>query len=195
MSFLADARVPCESCNSSRFTLDAESVRYLDHNVSELLKLTFDEARGLFVNHRKIHQTLKRACDLGLGYLTLGQPSTTLSGGESQRIKLVSELNVERSGHSLYILDEPTTGLHKADVEKLLAALRELVSRGNSVIVIEHDSDTIAFSDWVIELGPGPGKEGGKVIFAGPPKDLLSSHTPWGKLLAGQSELPSAAKA
>jgi excinuclease ABC subunit A len=120
---------------------------------------------------------------LGLGYLTLGQSSSTLSGGESQRVKLVSELHLSRKGHTLYILDEPTTGLHRADVELLLKGLHALTAQGHSVLVIEHDADTITQSDWVIELGPGAGADGGTVIFQGAPHLLPKAKTPWGAAL------------
>jgi excinuclease ABC subunit A len=184
MSFLAEAKVLCESCMGSRFTPEADSVKYRELSVSKALKLTFEEARTFFINHRKIHQVCKLACDLGLGYLTLGQQSSTLSGGESQRLKLVSELHLSRKGHTLYILDEPTTGLHRTDVELLLKGLHALTAQGHSVLVIEHDADTITQSDWVIELGPGAGELGGTVIFEGPAEGLLKQNTPWSTALA-----------
>jgi excinuclease ABC subunit A len=183
MSFLAEAKIPCESCGGTRFTLEADSIRYRDLSVSQILGLTFEEARAIFINHRKIHQICAITCELGLGYLTLGQPSSTLSGGESQRLKLASELHLARRGHTLYILDEPTTGLHRLDVALLLKALQRLVAQGHSVLVIEHDADTIAQSDWVLELGPGPGVEGGKLVFSGEPHELLKSGTEWGVAL------------
>lgn len=183
MSFLAEARVGCESCLGSRFTPEAQTVLFKGISVSDALQLTFEQARTFFVNHRKIHQVCRLACDLGLGYLTLGQSSSTLSGGESQRLKLVSELHVSRRGHTLYILDEPTTGLHRLDVALLLKGLHGLVDQGHSVFVIEHDADTIAQSDWVLELGPGPGERGGRLIFEGMPSDLLKSKTSWGSAL------------
>ena len=183
MSFLAEAKVMCESCLGSRFTPEADTVRFKDTSISETLQLTFEQARTFFVNHKKIHQVCKLACDLGLGYLTLGQPSSTLSGGESQRLKLVSELHLSRKGHTLYILDEPTTGLHRLDVSLLLKGLHGLVDQGHSVFVIEHDADTIAQSDWVVELGPGPGELGGKVIFEGAPSELARAKTPWASVL------------
>jgi excinuclease ABC subunit A len=183
MSFLAEAKVMCESCAGSRFTVEADSIRFKDHSISQILTLTFEEARALFVNHRKIHHACAIACELGLGYLTLGQQSSTLSGGESQRLKLVSELQLSRKGHTLYVLDEPTTGLHRLDVAMLLKALRALVAQGHSVFVIEHDADTIAQADWVIELGPGPGEAGGKIIFEGRPEKLLRAKTPWAEAL------------
>ena len=183
MSFLAEAKVLCESCSGSRFTFEADSVKFRDLCISQVLKLTFEQARTFFVNHRKIHQVCKLACELGLGYLTLGQPSNTLSGGESQRLKLVSELHASRKGHTLYVLDEPTTGLHRADVDLLLRGLHNLVDQGHSVIVIEHDADTITQSHWVIELGPGPGAQGGRIVFEGTPDLLFDTKTPWGVAL------------
>lgn len=180
MSFLAEAKVECESCQGGRFTPEADTVLFRGLSISKSLQLTFEEARTFFVNHKRIHQVCKLACDLGLGYLTLGQPSSTLSGGESQRIKLVSELHLSRKGHTLYVLDEPTTGLHRLDVELLLKGLHSLVDQGHSVIVIEHDADMITQSDWVIELGPGAGPFGGKVVFEGHPSKLLKAKTPWG---------------
>ena len=183
MSFLAEAKVECESCMGSRFTPEADTVKFRDLTISRSLQLTFDEARTFFINHRKIHQVCKLACDLGLGYLTLGQPSSTLSGGESQRLKLVSELHLSRKGHTLYILDEPTTGLHRLDVDLLLKGLHALVDQGHSVIVIEHDADMITQSDWVIELGPGAGDAGGKIVYQGTPSGLISAKTPWSAAL------------
>ncbi len=195
MSFLAEAKVLCETCNGSRFTPEADSVKFRDLCISEVLKLTFDEARAIFINHRKIHQICAIACDLGLGYLTLGQPSSTLSGGESQRLKLVSELHLSRKGHTIYVLDEPTTGLHRLDVSLLLKALHALVQQGHSVLVIEHDADTISQSDWVVELGPGPGAAGGSVIFEGSPQDLVRGKTPWSEALNERLALHDTMKA
>jgi excinuclease ABC subunit A len=189
MSFLAEATVLCESCMGSRFSAEAESVKFRDLSISQVLKLTFEEAKTFFVNHRKIHQICRLACELGLGYLTLGQPSSTLSGGESQRIKLVSELHTARKGHTVYILDEPTTGLHRLDVDLLLKGLHRLVDQGHSVIVIEHDADTITQADWVIELGPGPGAQGGTVVFEGAPAQLIEARTSWGEALRERRRL------
>ena len=183
MSFLADASVVCEECGGKRFTDEADSVLYLKHSASQVLSLTFEEARHLFTNHRKIHQSLHQACQLGLGYLTLGQPSGTLSGGESQRIKLVAELAAPRRGHTLYILDEPTTGLHRLDVARLITSLRALTSSNNSVLLIEHDADILLASQHIIELGPSAGAGGGKVIFQGSPQELFKAKTPWGRQL------------
>jgi excinuclease ABC subunit A len=183
MSFLAEAKVPCEDCGMTRFTHEANSIRFKDISISDALSLTFEEARSLFVNHRKIHQACATACELGLGYLTLGQPSSTLSGGESQRLKLISELQLTRKGHTLYILDEPTTGLHRKDVQLLLMALQKLVNQGHSVLVIEHDADTIAQAQWVIELGPEAGEGGGTIVFEGSPANLYKAKTAWGEVL------------
>lgn len=189
MSFLAEAKVGCESCMGSRFTPEADTVKFRDLSISRTLQLTFDEARTFFINHRKIHQVCKLACDLGLGYLTLGQPSSTLSGGESQRLKLVSELHLSRKGHTLYILDEPTTGLHRLDVDLLLKGLHALVDQGHSVIVIEHDADMLMQSDWVVELGPGAGDAGGAIIFEGRPAKLLNAKTPWAGALSDRLKM------
>lgn len=164
MSFLADAHVICEYCNGQRYGQEALSVKYLNLNIAQVLNLTFLEAYKIFKNHYKIHKILHCAIELGLGYLTLGQSSTTLSGGESQRIKLVQELSKTPRGHTLYVLDEPTIGLHNNDVAKLLNVLHNLTSRGDSVIVIENDELLVKYSDHIIEMGPGAGEKGGKII-------------------------------
>lgn len=180
MNFLPDAWINCEECLGTRFRDDAKSVLFKGLNISDILNLTFEEASQVFSAHRKIHQSTHLVCQLGLGYLKLGQSSTTLSGGESQRIKLVSELARNSETHTLYVLDEPTIGLHKADVAKLINVLKSLVAKGNSVLVIEHDADVLLSCDHVIEIGPGAGNLGGKVIFEGNPSKLLRSGTPWG---------------
>jgi excinuclease ABC subunit A len=167
MSFLAEAETECEICEGKRYTEEALSLHYREHSVSDVLRLTFEEARHFFIHHRKIHPTLRTACEMGLGYLTLGQESTTLSGGESQRIKLVYELSRRYTSHQLYILDEPTTGLHINDISKLIKIFQELNSLGHSIFIIEHDQQIIRNSDYIIELGPGAGEKGGKVTFAG----------------------------
>ncbi len=167
MSFLADAESICESCGGVRFGDDANSVRYLGINISEALALTFEEAKLKFANHRRIYHSLHLACELGLGYLALGQSSASLSGGEAQRLKLVTELDSTAAGHTLYVLDEPSTGLHKLDVAKLIRTLRQLVAKGNSVIVIEHDEDIIAHADYIVEMGPGAGEQGGRIVYHG----------------------------
>lgn len=185
MTFLAEAEVTCEYCQGSRYTVEARSAKYLGASVDEVLQLTFAEAKQLFANHARIHRVLHHACELGLDYLTLGQSSVTLSGGESQRIKLVSELSGSQRGHTLYVLDEPTRGLHRADVAKLLSVLRVLIGKGNSILTIEHDYDVVSDSDYLIEMGPGPGDAGGSVIFSGTPGELTRANTPWGQILEG----------
>lgn len=190
MNFLPDAQVTCETCNGRRFSDETNLVTYLGYSISQVLALTFEEAKGVFANHPKIYRALHTACELGLGYLTLGQSSKTLSGGESQRLKLVYELSSKPKGHTLYVLDEPTTGLHRADVARLLKILRELVALGHSVFVIEHDPDVLLASDHVVELGPGPAAQGGKVLFEGHPADLLHCATPWGRVLRELLEKP-----
>ena len=187
MSFLPDVRVLCEQCNGQRFNHETLSVTYKDMSIGEVLMMNVDEGVEFFSNHTSIHHALKLLQDVGLGYLTLGQQSRTLSGGEAQRIKLVSELakakppvtdtkgRVIASVHTLYILDEPTVGLHMADVEKLIHVLQRLVDAGNSVIVIEHNLDIMAEADWLIDMGPEGGSGGGKVIAKGTPTKVAQS--------------------
>lgn len=187
MNFLPDVRVPCEVCSAQRFNSETLSVRYKDKSIGEVLLMNVDEAVEFFEAHVSIHHALKLLQDVGLGYLTLGQQSRTLSGGEAQRIKLVSELAKAKpvlkdsSGraivnvHTLYILDEPTVGLHMADVENLIHVLHRLVEAGNSVFVIEHNLDIMAEADWIIDMGPEGGDGGGRVVARGTPKKVAAS--------------------
>jgi excinuclease ABC subunit A len=182
MSFLPDVQVRCDACNGARFTEETREVRYRDRNISEVLAMSVSAAAGFFAAHVRLHNSLRLLEEVGLGYITLGQQSPTLSGGEAQRLKLVTELARARPGssHAVYILDEPTVGLHMADVEKLLSVLQRLVDAGNTVVVIEHNLDVIAQADWVIDLGPEGGTGGGHIVAAGPPAALVRakrSHT------------------
>lgn len=184
MSFLPSARVPCERCRGKRFIDEALTVQFNNLTVSDVLQLTIDEAKVAFAAHRKINHLLNTASDLGLGYLTLGQSTATLSGGEAQRLKLTLELAKPRREPSLYILDEPTAGLHMSDVSRLVVALHGLVAHGHTVIVIEHDEQIIKNCHHLIELGPGADKLGGNVIFQGSFADLSKKKTPWGGIIS-----------
>lgn len=182
MHFLPDVKTPCEACGGSRFTADARTIVWRGHNVADLLAMQIVHAAGLFADHPPIARPLRLLTEAGLGYLTLGQPSPTLSGGEAQRLKLVAELSKAEAGKAstLYILDEPSVGLHKADVSRLLAIFRRLVAAGHSLLVIEHDLDIIAAADWIIDLGPEGGAAGGQIVASGTPRQIIRrshSHT------------------
>ena len=187
MNFLPDVRIRCERCGGGRFNGETLEVRYRDRTIAEVLAMSIDEALPFFAAHPKLHYTLKLLQDVGLGYLTLGQQSPTLSGGEAQRIKLVAELaksrpRIEHMGttrsRTLYVLDEPTIGLHMADVGKLIDVLHRLVDAGNTVVVIEHNLDLIAEADWVVDLGPEGGDRGGCIVAEGPPRRLMEHQAP-----------------
>jgi excinuclease ABC subunit A len=179
MSFLPDVKVACEACSGARFNPDTLQVQLRGKNAGEVLGMSVDEAVEFFAAHPSIHRCLRLLQDVGLGYLTLGQQSPTLSGGEAQRIKLVYELAKTNAIKTLYVLDEPTVGLHMADVEKLIRVLHRLVDSGNTAVVIEHNLDVIAEADWVIDLGPEGGGGGGKIVFQGTPEKAATgaSHT------------------
>lgn len=174
MHFLPDVVIRCKVCKGSRYNAKTLEIKYKGKNISDILSMTASEALEYFENHRIIQKKLNLMCEVGLGYLTLGQPSTTLSGGEAQRIKLVSEL-YKRGQDTLYVLDEPTTGLHSEDIKKLLAVLNKLIDKGNSVLVIEHNLDVLYTSDFIIDMGPGGGDQGGQVIASGTPEKLSKS--------------------
>ena len=172
MHFLSDIYIECDQCNGHRFNQQTLLVRYKQHNIYQILNMTVDEAQLFFKDHQPIMRKLDILCKVGLGYIRLGQQATTLSGGESQRIKLATELSKINTGRTLYLLDEPTTGLHFQDIEMLLKVLNELVDKGNTVIVIEHNLDVIKSSDWIIDLGPDGGIRGGKVVCQGTPEQV-----------------------
>jgi excinuclease ABC subunit A len=175
MQFLADVYVTCDICKGKRYNSETLSVTFKKKTVADILAMTVDEALEFFSNIPSVHRKLIFLSNVGLGYIRLGQPATTLSGGESQRIKLASELSKKDTGNTVYILDEPTTGLHFADVNKLLYVLQRLVDLGNTVIVIEHNLDVIASADWIIDLGPEGGQLGGRVVAAGTPEEISRS--------------------
>jgi excinuclease ABC subunit A len=180
MSFLPEALEVCEACGGKRFGAETLAVQLYGKSAGELLDMDMNEVADLLRAHPKIHRPLELLCRLGLGYLKLGQPSNTLSGGEAQRLKLVSELATRGQGPTLYVMDEPTTGLHREDVRRLLTIIQELVDRGDTVVVIEHHPDLIAAADWVVDLGPEGGAEGGRIVAEGTPEDIMrvsESHT------------------
>ncbi|GGY13009.1 excinuclease ABC subunit A [Massilia dura] len=173
--FLPSVYAPCPVCHGARYNAKTLEVQYRDRNVAEVLAMTVDAAREFFADEPALRRALDMLHDVGLGYLRLGQPATELSGGEAQRIKLATELQRAARGSMLYILDEPTTGLHPADVERLVAQLQKLVDAGNTVIAVEHDMRVVAASDWVIDIGPGAGDEGGRIVAAGPPATVAGT--------------------
>lgn len=183
MHFLADVFVPCEVCGGKRYNEETLDIRYKGKNIYEVLEMTVEEALEFFEHIPKIHKKLKTLLDVGLGYMKIGQPATTLSGGEAQRIKLAKELSRSNTGNTLYILDEPTTGLHFADIKRLLSVLARLTDVGNSVVVIEHNLDVIKTADYIIDLGPEGGDGGGKVIATGTPEEIAKSGTYTGEFL------------
>ena len=177
--------VPCENCNGKRYNRDTLDILFKGKNIAEVLNMPIEEALGFFENQPPIARHLQTLVDVGLGYVRLGQPAPTLSGGEAQRVKLASELAKRSTGHTMYILDEPTTGLHFEDIRRLLTVLSRLVDQGNSVLVIEHNLDVIKTVDHVIDMGPEGGDGGGRVLAEGTPEQLskvAESHT--GRFLA-----------
>ena len=174
MHFLADVYVPCEVCKGKRYNRETLEVKYKDKNIYDVLNMTVEEALGFFENVPSIRRKIQTLYDVGLSYIRLGQPSTELSGGEAQRIKLAAELSKRSTGRTIYILDEPTTGLHFADVHKLVEILKRLTDGGNTVVVIEHNLDVIKTADYIIDMGPEGGDRGGTVIATGTPEEIAS---------------------
>ena len=175
MQFLPDMYITCDLCNGKRYNEEVLSIDYKGKNISEVLDMTVEQALLMFKDISYIKNKLEILQDVGLGYIKLGQSALTLSGGESQRIKLAKELSKQTRGHTIYILDEPTTGLHFYDIDKLLTLLKKLVNKGNTIIVIEHNLDVIKYADWIIDLGPEGGNEGGKIIAQGSVADLIKN--------------------
>ena len=172
MNFLPDVRVLCETCQGKRYNRETLEVRFKGKSINDVLNMTIDQAVEFFENHPSIIQKIKTLRDVGLGYITLGQQSTTLSGGEAQRVKLAAELSKRDTGQTIYILDEPTTGLHFEDIKVLLNVLDRLVNRGNTVLVIEHNMDVIKMADHIIDLGPEGGIRGGEIVSEGTPEKV-----------------------
>jgi excinuclease ABC subunit A len=172
MQFLPDIYVPCEVCHGARYNREALEIRYKGKNIAEVLNMTVEEALGFFANVPAIKSKLETLNDVGLGYIRLGQSATTLSGGEAQRVKLATELSKRATGRTIYLLDEPSTGLHIDDVSRLVNILQRLVDGGNSVLVIEHNLDIIKVADWVIDIGPDGGDRGGMIVAEGTPEQV-----------------------
>jgi excinuclease ABC subunit A len=177
MNFLPDVLVPCESCQGKRYNRETLEVRFKGKSIADVLDMTINMAVEFFENIPHIYGKIKVLQDVGLGYVKLGQSSTTLSGGESQRVKLATELAKRDTGKTLYLLDEPTTGLHFDDIKVLLGVVNRLVDKGNTMIVIEHNMDVIKCADYIIDMGPEGGKRGGEILFSGTPEQLVRSRT------------------
>ena len=172
MNFLPDVYVACEKCNGRRYNRETLEIRYKGKSIADVLQMTVDEAIEFFINVPFIHRKIKTLQDVGLGYVTLGQSAVTLSGGEAQRVKLATELSKRDTGQTIYILDEPTTGLHFEDIRHLLLVLNKLVDRGNTILVIEHNLDIIKVADYVVDIGPEGGAEGGTIVAKGTPEQI-----------------------
>jgi excinuclease ABC subunit A len=178
MQFLADVKLVCEACGGKRFKKDTLNFKYKDKSIVDVLEMTVDEAMEFFYDQATVTRKLSILQEIGLGYLKLGQPSTVLSGGESQRLKIAEFLSSKNNSNNLIIFDEPTTGLHIDDIAKLFKSFQKLVEEGNSLIIVEHNLEIIRNADWIIDLGPGAGVNGGNLLFSGTPDDLLKQNTP-----------------
>ena len=173
MHFLPDVYIPCDTCKGTRYNRETLEIKFKNKNIAEVLDMTVEEGCVFFENIPNIYSKLLTLKHVGLGYIKIGQQATTLSGGEAQRIKLAKELSKRSTGRTLYILDEPTTGLHSHDIKKLLEILKAFVNTGNTVIVIEHNLDVIKTADWIVDMGPEGGSDGGKIIAEGPPEKIM----------------------
>ena len=194
MHFLPDVYVSCEVCHGSRYNAETLEIHYRGKSIADVLNMTVEEALEFFENFPRVHQVLKAVNEVGLGYIALGQPSTQLSGGEAQRVKLATELGKTATGHTLYMLDEPTTGLHFADIQNLLNVLNRLADLGNTVLVIEHNLDVIKCADWVIDMGPDGGDHGGTVVAQGTPEHVAQTAGSYtGEYLKAKLHHPAAA--
>ncbi|MFP3854917.1 MAG: excinuclease ABC subunit UvrA, partial [Anaerolineales bacterium] len=186
MQFLPDIYVPCEVCGGARYNRETLQIRFKEKTISDVLDTTIDEAIDFFSAFEPIKRRLETLAAVGLGYLTIGQPAPTLSGGEAQRVKLSRELSKRSTGSTLYVLDEPSVGLHAADVHKLIDVLQQLVDQGNTVLIIEHHPDIIKVADWVIDLGPEGGEGGGQIVAQGTPEQIVNSEESYtGRFLKG----------
>ena len=189
MNFLPDVYVHCETCQGKRFNRETLEIRYKGKSISDVLNLSIEDALPFFEHVPKINQKLRTLKDVGLGYIRLGQPSTTLSGGEAQRVKLATELSKKDTGNTMYILDEPTTGLHFEDVKVLMEVIQRLVEHGNTVLIIEHNMDVIKQADYIVDLGPEGGSGGGRIVAEGTPEQVIKiSESITGKFLADELE-------
>jgi excinuclease ABC subunit A len=180
MDFLPDVHIPCETCKGKRYNRETLEVRFKGKSISDVLDMTVEQAVDFFVHLPKIHRKVTTLSEVGLGYITLGQHATTLSGGEAQRVKLATELSKKDTGKTFYILDEPTTGLHFQDIDLLMNVLQKLVDKGNTVLVIEHNLDVIKVADYLVDMGPEGGNKGGTVVVEGSPEKVAAhplSHT------------------
>jgi excinuclease ABC subunit A len=197
MQFMADLVLPCEFCNGKRFKEEILEITYKDKNISDILDMTVDESMEFFKDKSSISSKIAPLQDVGLGYVALGQSSNTLSGGEAQRIKLATFLGKgnTKETHTLFIFDEPTTGLHFNDIKKLLYCFNALIDKGHSVLIIEHNPDVIKCADWVIDLGPEGGTEGGHLVFEGTPEQMIKSEKSYtGKFLKDKLQINSTSK-
>ena len=183
MQFLPDVLTTCNICLGSRFKEEINQIKFKGFSISDILSLETSEALNVFKNHPKIYRPLKTMEEIGLGYLTLGQPSTTLSGGEAQRIKLAKEISKKTKGHTIYLLDEPTTGLHFDDISKLLISFEKLRDNNASVVIIEHNKDIINNADYIVDLGPSGGETGGQIVYQGELAGIKKTNSLTGKYL------------